>query len=79
MLGYPKDPRLVNTFYNESHRLVRFLSRESKKKFSELLQLLASGKKFETALFRAYGGRFPNIKMLEQEFLPYASKDHKQK
>lgn len=74
-LTYPSDEKVVGTFYKESEKLVRFLSAESKQHFLVLLDAMSKGNKFDTALSKAYGGRFMNTDALEQEFKTYATKD----
>ena len=65
----------VETFYDESERLVRFLAFTDKPGFLTLLDALARHQRFESALFRIYPGRFASIAALEESFRDYAVKD----
>ena len=76
LTDYPASEE-INTFYQESERLVRFLSATDKAAFRVLLDSVARGEAFDTALSRHYSGRFFDVAALEKEFLPYASKDAK--
>jgi len=70
--AYPFDATEVDSFYNESHRLVRFLCKKDKKQFLELLGQLSKGGRFETSFSRTFGSYFSTISALEMEFKPYA-------
>ncbi len=74
LTDYPAGPE-NKTFYQQSERLVRFLSATDPAAFRGLLDAVARGEVFATALSRHYSGRFFNVDALEKEFLPYASKD----
>ena len=76
MLDYPADTDAVLTFYDESERLVRFLSAVDKRGFGIFLEAIAQGNRTETALSKGFGSRFPSLETLEREFKTYASKDH---
>ena len=65
----------VETFYNESERLVRFLAFTDKSSFLTLLDALARHQPFDSALSRIYAGRFTSVSALEEEFRGYAVKD----
>jgi hypothetical protein len=65
----------VETFYDESERLVRFLASTDKRSFLALLDALSRHQPFETALPRIYAGTFANPSMLEEKFREYAAKD----
>ena len=65
----------VETFYNESERLVRFLAFTDKLSFLTLLDALARHQPFDSALSRIYAGRFASTAALEEEFRDYAMKD----
>jgi hypothetical protein len=65
----------IDTFYNESERLVRFLVATSPAGFRGFLDAMAQGEPFDTALSRNYAGRFVDVATLDKEFYPYASKD----
>jgi hypothetical protein len=74
-MAYPHDPVRIEAFYSESHRLVRFLSAADKTGFSGLFEALAKGARFDTALAKCFGGRFPGLEALEREFKGYATND----
>jgi len=65
----------VETFYNESERLVRFLAATDKRSFLALLDALARHQQFETALNQTYAGQIPSVAVLEDKFKEYAAKD----
>jgi hypothetical protein len=65
----------VETFYNESERLVRFLVAADRDKFLELMERLAKGERFSEALSSCYGSRFTGLDAMEGEFRLYAAKD----
>jgi hypothetical protein len=65
----------VETFYDESERLVRFLAAEDKASFLAFLDALGRHQPFETALGRSYAGKFPTAAVLEEKFREYATKD----
>jgi hypothetical protein len=73
-MTHPPSDR-VETFYDESERLVRFLVLTDKASFLALLDVLGRHQPFETALLHIYAGKFPNLSALEEEFREYASKD----
>lgn len=66
----------VETFYDESERLVRFLAATDKRSFLTLLDALARHQPFERALSQAYAGKFITVAMLEEKFREYAAKDY---
>jgi hypothetical protein len=67
--------QLVETFYNESERLVRFLISSDKARFLTLLDDLARGDSFENAFPRIYAGVFANRNDFEEKFGEYASRN----
>ena len=73
-MSYPPGAQ-VDTFYDQSERLVRFLIATDREKFIELLQLTANGEPFEAALARTSAATFPSLAALEEKFRPYATKD----
>lgn len=73
-MTYPPSDR-VETFYDQSERLVRFLASIDKPSFLALLDALARHQPFETAFLRIYAGKFANAAALEEKFREYASKD----
>lgn len=70
---YPGDSLKMLTFYDESEKLTRFLMSVNRKAFGALMDALAKGNRFETALAKAYGNRFMNLDALEREFKPFAT------
>jgi hypothetical protein len=74
-MTYPPSEQ-VETFYDESERLVRFLASTDKPSFLALLDALGRHQPFETALARIYAGRFASEVVLEERFRDYASKDY---
>ena len=65
----------VETFYDESERLVRFLASTDKPNFLTLLDALARHQPFDSALLRIYAGKFATAAALEEKFRDYAVKD----
>lgn len=72
---YPADVPAVQAFYAESERLARFLSAASKQGFGTLFDALSKGARFDTALSKGFGSRFPSLDALEREFKTYATND----
>ena len=75
LLSYPTDEKQVSAFYRESERLVRFLSAANKQQFLAFFDAMSKGNKFESALWKTFGSRFPSLEALEREFKEYATKD----
>lgn len=73
---YPSDPVQVDVFYNQSERLVRFLSSLDKTGFQGFFEAMSKGNHFETALRKGFGSRFASSMALEKEFRDYATKEH---
>jgi hypothetical protein len=73
-MTYPPSDR-VETFYNESERLVRFLADADRPSFLALLDALARHQPFETAFARIYVAKFAGTRDLEEKFRDYAAKD----
>lgn len=73
-MSYPPAEE-VETFYDESERLVRFLVSLDKPKFMDFLAISARGDAFDTALANAFGGTAPSTAAIEETFRSYASKD----
>jgi hypothetical protein len=73
-LTFPPNDR-VETFYDESERLVRFLAVTDKTSFLSFLDALGRHQPFETALFQNYGTKFMTPAALEEKFREYASKE----
>jgi hypothetical protein len=72
-VAYPSDDNDVMAFYAESEKLVRFLSTTDKPAFGRMIDTLAKGTRFETALAQHYAGKFGSLDTLEKEFRPYAT------
>lgn len=62
----------VDTFYDESERLVRFLVATDKAAFLTFLDSLGRHQPFETALAQSFGTRFLSLTALEEKFREYA-------
>jgi hypothetical protein len=75
-VAYPTNPAEVEVFYDESERLVRFLSGANKQGFARFFDALSKGNQFETALNKGFAGRYINLDALEREFKDYATKEH---
>jgi hypothetical protein len=73
-MTYPPPDR-VETFYDESERLVRFLASTDKANFLLFLDALARHQPFESALIQSYGGKFLTSAALEEKFREYATKE----
>ncbi|MCA1657804.1 MAG: hypothetical protein LC627_00725 [Verrucomicrobiaceae bacterium] len=65
----------VETFYDQSERLVRFLASTNKSRFLALLDALGHAESFDAAFARIYIGEFSNRADFEEKFKSYASKD----
>lgn len=74
-VAYPVEVERVHAFYSESERLTRFLSAAGKPGFATMFDALAKGARFETALAKGFGGRFPSLDALEREFKTYATNE----
>ena len=72
-MTYPPSDR-VETFYDESERLVRFLASDQPS-FLALLDALARRQPFESALLRIYAGKFASASAFEEKFREYATKE----
>lgn len=74
-VSYPAEVEQVQAFYSESQRLTRFLSAAGKPGFATLFEALSKGARFETALAKGFGSRFPSLDALEREFKTYATNE----
>ena len=74
-VSYPAEVEQVQAFYAESERLTRFLSAASKPGFGTFFEALSQGARFETALGKGFGARFPSLDALEREFRTYATNE----
>jgi hypothetical protein len=73
-MTYPAPDR-VETFYDESEKLVRFLALTDKASFLSFLDAVARHQPFETALLQHFGTRFLTMAALEEKFREYATKE----
>ncbi len=73
MVTYPQDVAQVGVFYNESERLVRFLTRADKHGFSVFLDAMSKGNRFETALNKGFAAKYISLDALDREFKTYAT------
>jgi hypothetical protein len=73
-MTYPPNDR-VETFYDESERLVRFLALSDKPSFLTFLDALGRHQPFEAALFQSFGTKFLTTVALEEKFREYATKE----
>ena len=71
-MSYPPSVQ-VETFYDESERLVRFLATADKAAFLSFLDAVGRHQPFESALFQSFGTKFLNLAALEEKFRVYAS------
>jgi hypothetical protein len=71
-MSYPPSAQ-VETFYDESERLVRFLATADKAAFLVFLDAVGRHQAFESALAQAYGSKFSGVDALEEKFRAYAS------
>jgi hypothetical protein len=71
-MTYPPSNQ-VETFYDESERLVRFLAVTDKTGFLKFLDLVGRHQPFESALADSYGVKFATPAALEEKFRDYAS------
>jgi hypothetical protein len=74
MEDYPTTEQL-SLFYDESERLVRYLTAADPAAFRALLDDMGRGEQFDIALARHYASRFSDVAALEKQFLSYASQD----
>jgi hypothetical protein len=71
--GYPAEVEQVVAFYEESQKLVRFLSAADRRGFVEFLDAMGKGALFESAVRNHFGNRFLNLDAVEHEFKSYAT------
>ena len=71
-MSYPPSAQ-VETFYDESERLVRFLATADKAAFLSFLDAVGRHQPFESALAQAFGTKFSTVEALEEKFRAYAS------
>jgi hypothetical protein len=68
-------PSRVETFYDESERLVRFLASTDKASFLTFLDAVARHQPIDSALVQSYNGKFLTLAALEEQFRAYATKE----
>jgi hypothetical protein len=73
LTAYPEEEEQVAAFYEESQKLVRFLSAAERKGFVAFLDAMGKGALFETAARNHFGNRFLNLDAIEREFKSYAT------
>jgi len=71
--GYPDEVEQVAAFYEESQKLVRFLTASDRKGFVNFLDAMGKGALFESAVRTHFGNRFLNLDAIEHEFKSYAT------
>ena len=74
LTSYPPEPQ-VSTYYNESEKLVRYLTSLDGNKFNVFLEQMGKGRRLENALSSAYGSSLTMAK-LQADFTLYATKDY---
>ena len=73
-MTYPPSDR-VESFYDESERLVRFLASTDKASFLTFLDAVARHQPVDSALVQSYNGKFLTLAGLEEQFQEYATKE----
>jgi hypothetical protein len=73
-MSYPPSEQ-VETFYDESEKLVRFLVATDKASFVSFLDAMGRHQPFETALFQTFSAKFLNVAALEERFREYAASE----
>jgi len=73
-MSYPASEE-VETFYDESEKLVRFLVATDKTSFLNFLDAMGRHQPFESALFQTFGTKFLNVAALEEKFRQYAASE----
>jgi hypothetical protein len=77
LMALPQAPNdKVDTYYDETERLVRFLAHVDHARFLTLLDVMAAKETFDKALLRVYAGIFASRADFEGKFREYASKDY---
>jgi len=73
MTTYPSGGEAVQAFYDESERLVNFLTeKQAKGTFMALLQSLAEGKSFQISILQIYSESYSSLEQFERAFADYA-------
>ena len=73
-MTYPPTEQ-VQTFYDESEKLVRLLVATDKASFLTFLDAMGRHQPFESALFGSFGTKFLNVSVLEEKFREYAASE----
>jgi hypothetical protein len=73
-MSYPASDQ-VETFYDESEKLVRFLVATDKASFLGFLDAMGRHQPFESAVFGSFSTKFLNISALEERFREYAASE----
>jgi Peptidase MA superfamily len=73
-MSYPGSEE-VETFYDESEKLVRFLVATDKTSFLNFLDAMGRHQPFESALFQTFGTKFLSVAALEEKFRVYAASE----
>ncbi len=73
MRSYPRKPAQVRAFYDQSHRMVRFLRATEQQAFLPFLESMAGGARVESALQRHYPELMQDWERFEKEFKDYAT------
>jgi len=73
-MSYPASDQ-VETFYDESEKLVRFLVATDKASFLGFLDAMGRHQPLESALFGSFSTKFLNISELEDKFREYAASE----
>ncbi len=76
LVALPAPPNdRVDTFYDESERLVRFLAHTDPARFLTFLQAMSAGAPFDRVLLSTYAGTFASFADFQAKFLDYVAKD----
>lgn len=76
LMSYRRAPNdRVDTYYDETERLVRFLAQTDHARFLAFMAAIAAQEPFDQALLRIYAGIFVSRADFEAKFRAYASKD----
>lgn len=73
-MTYPPSNQ-VETFYDESEKLVRFLAFTDKASFLTFFDALGRHQPFDSALLQSFGAKFLTAAALEEKFREYATKE----
>jgi hypothetical protein len=73
-MSYPASDQ-VETFYDESEKLVRFLVATDKASFLGFLDAMGRHQPLESAVFGSFSAKFLNVSALEDKFREYAASE----